>query len=114
RDALPLPAREVGAVLVAAAEDGIEAGELRCAGLFERCANHLVWCASRRHVLAERQLEANEVLEHGRKTRSPGGEIERAEIDAVDVDRSLLRVIQAAQQLRQRRLARAVLTDDRE
>ena len=41
-------------------------------------------------------------------------EIELAQIDAVDLDRARLRVVEPAQQLGERRLAGAVLPDDRE
>ena len=46
--------------------------------------------------------------------RAPRVELELAEIDAVDLDRAALRVVEPAQQLGERRLARAVLPDDRE
>src|SRR5262249_59758870 len=59
-----------------------------------------------------RQLEWDEVLEDRRQPRSPGVEVELAEIDAVDLDGAGLRVIKPAEQLRQGRLAGAVLTDD--
>ena len=45
---------------------------------------------------------------------APRIDIERAQVEAVDLNRSALRVVQPAQQFRQRRLARAVLTDDRQ
>ena len=45
---------------------------------------------------------------------APRGEIERAQVDAVDLDRARLRIVEAAEQLRERRLAGAVLADDRE
>ena len=45
---------------------------------------------------------------------APRVEVELAQIDAVDFDRAFLRVVEPAQQLRERGLARAVLADDRE
>ena len=41
-------------------------------------------------------------------------EIELAEIDAIHLDRARLRIVQAAEQLGERRLAGAVLADDGE
>ena len=41
-------------------------------------------------------------------------EVELTQVDTVDDDRAVSRVVHAAQQLRQRRLARAVLADDGE
>ena len=46
--------------------------------------------------------------------RAPRREIELAQVDAVDLDRAGLRVVQPAQQLGERRLAGAVLADDGE
>ena len=42
------------------------------------------------------------------------GEIELAQVDAVDLDRAGLRVVEPAEQLGERRLAGAVLSDDRQ
>ena len=67
-----------------------------------------------RHVVAQRQFEADEVLEDGGDARAPGREVELAKVDAVDFDGAGLRVVQAAQQLRERGLAGAVLPDDGE
>ena len=41
-------------------------------------------------------------------------EVELAQVDAVDLDRARLRVVEPAQQLGERRLAGAVLADDGE
>ena len=65
-----------------------------------------------RDVVAQRQLEAHEVLEHGGDAAPPVVEVEPAQVDAVDLDRAAGRVVQPAQQLGQRRLAGAVLADD--
>src|SRR5439155_17929484 len=58
--------------------------------------------------------EADEVLEDGRHARAPAGEVDVAQVDAVDFDGAAARVVQAAQQLGQRGLARPVLADDGE
>ena len=68
----------------------------------------------RRHVLAQRELVAHEVLEDGCDARPPDGQIEVAQIHAVHADRARCRVVQPAQQLDECRLARAVLADDGE
>jgi hypothetical protein len=41
-----------------------------------------------------------------------GGEVEGAEIDAIDLDRALLGIVEAAEQLEQRALPRPVGADD--
>ena len=64
------------------------------------------------HVVAQRQLESNEVLEYRRHARPPAVEVDVAKVDAVNLDSAGLRVIEPAEQLRQRRLAGAVLADD--
>ena len=70
--------------------------------------------AGRRHIVAQGQLEADEILKYGGDAGTPGGEIELAKVDAVDFDGSRLRIVQAAQELGEGRLARAVLSDDGE
>src|SRR4029077_4874982 len=62
-------------------------------------------------VVAQRALEADEVLEHGGDPRTPGRGVQLAEIDPVDLDGALLRVVEPAQELGRPRLARAVLAD---
>ena len=57
-----------------------------------------------RNIVAQRQLEADEILEHGGDARAPGIDIELAQIDAVDLDRAALRIVEAAQQFRERGL----------
>ena len=47
RDALPLPAGQVGAALVAAGQHRVEVGEVGRAGRLERRANHVVGRAAR-------------------------------------------------------------------
>ena len=114
RDALPLAARQVGAAVVPAGEHRVQRGQVRRARRLERGAHHIVRRAGGRHVIAQRQLQADEVLEHGRDARAPRREIELAKVDAVDLDRARLRIVQPAQQLCERGLARAVLSDDGE
>ena len=58
RDALPLPARQIGAALVTAGEDGVERGEICGARRLERRADDLVRRPARRDVVAQRKLEA--------------------------------------------------------
>ncbi len=87
---------------------------MRGARVRERRLDDLVRRAAGRNVVAQRQLEADEILEHRGHARAPRVEVERAQVDAVDLDRAGLRVVQAAQQFRERRLAGAVLADDRE
>ena len=45
---------------------------------------------------------------------TPGGEIEVSQVDPIDLDRARLRVIKPAEELGERRLPGAVLTDDRQ
>ena len=66
RDALPLSAGEIGAALVGAREHGVELGERRCARGRQRVPNHVVGRAGRRDVVAQRQLEAYEILKDRR------------------------------------------------
>ena len=87
---------------------------MRRAGFVERLLDHVIRSAGGRNVVAQRQLEANEILEHRRQPRAPRLEIELAQIDAIDLDGAFLRVVQPAQQLRQRGFARAILADDGE
>src|SRR5207244_808240 len=65
-------------------------------------------------VVAQRQLEPREILKDRGHAIAPGANRELAEVDAVDFDRARLRIVQAAQQLGERRLAGAVLPDDGE
>ena len=114
RNALPLAAGQVDPVFVAARQHGIEGRELFGAGRFERLPDNVVRRASWSDVVADRQFEADEVLEHRGDPRTPGLEIEVPHVDSVDLNGALLRVVQAAEQLGDRRLAGAVLTDDGE
>src|SRR3954469_21875796 len=74
-NALPLAAGQVGAAVVATGEHRIEAGQVLGAGGRERLAHDRVWRARWGDVVAQRQLEADEVLENGRDTRAPRVEI---------------------------------------
>ena len=114
RDALPLAAREIGAALVAARQHRVESRELRGArGLPAPRARprraHLPGATLSRSGSSKRMKSWKTAA----SARSPCAEIEIAQVDAVDFDRAALRVVQPAQQLGERRLARAVLTDDR-
>src|SRR2546425_919042 len=112
RHALPLATGQVGAAAVAAGEHGVQCGEVRRSRGLERRAYHIVWRACGCHVVAQWQLQADEILEHGRDARAPRREIELAKVDAVNLDRTGLRIVQPAQQLGDRGLAGTVLSND--
>ena len=114
RHALPLAARQIGAAFVPAGEHGVERRQVGRACRRERFAYDFVRRSCRGHVVAERQLEADEVLKDGGDARAPRREVQLAQIDAIDLDRAGPRVVQTAEQLGQRRFARAVLPDDGE
>ena len=114
RNPLPLPAGEIGAVLVSAREDRVERREMRRAGLHQRLLDRLVGRTGGRNVVAQRQLEPDEVLKHRRDALAPCVDVELAQIDAIDLDRAFIGIVEPAQQLRERGLARAILADDRE
>src|SRR5437762_2350774 len=65
-------------------------------------------------TVAQRQLEADEVLENSRDARAPRWEIELANVNAIDLDRTGLRIVQPTQQLCDGCLAGAVLSNDGE
>ena len=114
RNALPLPAREISAAFVATREHGVERGEIRGARLLERAARSPRRRARGRNVVAQRKFEADEILKDRREARAPATKSKLAHVDAVHFDRSGLRIVEAAQQFGERRLARAVLADDGE
>ncbi len=113
-DALPLPAGQVGAVVVGAGQDRVQPGQAGRARRLEGLADDVIGRPRRGHVVAQGQLQAHEVLEDGGDTLPPRGEVDLAQVHAVDLDRPRLRVVQPAQQLRERRLAGAVLSHDGE
>ena len=96
RDALPLAAGKVGAARRSRGRARCRArpGSPRRPPRARRAPRHRGAPAGR-HVVAQRQLEADEILKHGGRPRAPGGEIELAQVDAVDFDRAGLRVVQA-------------------
>ena len=114
RDALPLAAGQVDAVGVRLGEHGVEVGEIVGARLAQRFFDRGVGRAARRDVDAQRSLVAHEVLEHRGDARAPLVEVELPQVDAVDLDAARLRVVEAAQQLCEGGLARAVHADDRQ
>src|SRR5262249_9004714 len=114
RDPLPLPARQIGTAVVPARQDRVERGEVVGAGGFEGGTYDAVGRCRRCYVVAQRQLEADEILEDSGHPRSPGSRIDVAQINAVDLNRARLRIVQTTQKLRERRLAGAVLSDDGE
>ena len=115
RDALPLTAGEIGAVLVAARQrwcrgaPGSRRPRLRSAS-----THHIVGRAAgatlSRSGSSRRMKSWNTAVRRDRHD----DQIELAHVDSVDLDRAALRVVQPAQQLGQRRLAGAVLSDDRQ
>src|SRR5207245_11314272 len=64
------------------------------------------------HRMTSAQLEAEEVLEGARQVRAPVVRRHSRQRRAVDQDAPGRRLVQLAQQLDERRLARAVLADD--
>ena len=68
--ALPLAAGEIRAAIVAAREDRIEVRGVFGPCIGERRLNRGFWRAARRHVVAQRQFEAHEILKHRPLTRS--------------------------------------------
>ena len=65
-------------------------------------------------VVGDRAGEQERVLEHDAELAAVGAQLERAQVVAVDADRALVRVVEAADELRGRRLAAARLADERE
>lgn len=62
--------------------------------------------------LASEELELGEVLEAGRQRLPPGLDLEAAQVDGVDQDGPLGRLVEADQELGQSGLAGTVLADD--
>ncbi len=112
--ALPLAAGQLGPAVVAAGEDGVEAGEVRRPRLRQRVAHDRLGRAGRGDVVGQRQLEAREVLEHRGDARAPRREVELAQVHAVHLDGARLRLVEPAQQLGEGSLAGAVPADDGE
>src|SRR4030095_6218620 len=84
----------------------------RPAGGFERSQHLVVRRALGCDIVAQRQLEAGEILKDGGYPRPPAFEIEVANIDVIDLNGAGLRIVNAAQQLGERSLAGAVPADD--
>src|SRR5437867_798423 len=114
RDALPLAARQLRAAGVAAGQHRVESGEARGTGRGERLLDRVVRSAPGSHVIAQRQLEAHEVLKHGGQARAPPVQLQGAEVHAVHLYGAILRIIQPAQELGDGSLPGAVLADDGE
>src|SRR5208337_1527183 len=111
---LPLPAGEIRAARIATREDRVEIRQSICTGLNERGEDHVVGGPGGSHVVAQRELEADEILEDRGHPRSPTIEVKRAQLNAVDLDAALLRIVETAQELRDGRLPGAVLSNDGE
>ena len=58
--------------------------------------------------------EQERVLEHDAELPAVGAQLERAQVVPVDQDRAVVRVVEAPDELRGRRLAAARLADERE
>ena len=123
RELLPLTERDLDAVVPRDAELRVEPAASRSttsrAPARSTAASIAGWSSSRSRspsptVSRGTQLEPEEVLERAGEARPPllGGHAR--EVDAVDRDRARRRLVEAAQQLHERRLARAVLADDRD
>ena len=115
RDALPLAAGEVGAAVVAAREHRVEAGEVRrrpppASAARTTSSGAPAGATLSRSGSSKRMKSWNTAVTRARHD----GEIEVAQVDAVDLDRARLRVVEPAQQLGERGLAGAVLADDGE
>ena len=122
RDPLPLAAGQVGAALVGAGQGGVEAGRQRVDGVGDaralgRTAQHgrLARRVHRadRDVVRGRQLVPDEVLEDHADLAAPRGDVEVGQVRAVHREAARGGLVQAGEQLDQRRLARAVDADDR-
>src|SRR5579871_4530443 len=83
-------------------------------GLLERFLNHRIWSTRGSDVVPQRQLELDEVLKYSGDAGSPGLDVQFPHVDSVNLDSACLRIVEPAQQLGQRRLACAVLPDDRQ
>ena len=118
RDQLALPGREPGAslahVVVEAAlearDDAVDADRGRGA------RDVLVARVGLREadVVGDRAGEQERVLEHDPELAPVRAELDRAQVDPVDAHGALVRVVEARDQLRERRLAAARLADERE
>ncbi len=65
-------------------------------------------------ILAQGQLEADKVLEDRGDSAPPTARLKAAQVNSVNLDRPVVGVIETAEQLGERGLAGAVLTDDRQ
>ena len=115
RDALPLAAREIGAAVVAAGQHRVEArrGSRRPA---DSSAARTTSSGAPAGATLSRSGSSKRMKSWKTAVTRARHDVERqvAQIDAVDLDRARLRVVQPAQQLGERRLAGAVLPDDGE
>ena len=120
--ALHLAARKLDAVLVERAADvrfaavRQRAAALQQAGPFQRALHAGAVCAARRlrHIVRKRGFVDRKILKHGGKMAVIVAAVVFSDVLAVQQHGALGRVIKAADQLDQRRLAGAVQADDRE
>src|SRR6266478_9498548 len=85
-NALPLATGEFGAALVAASEYCIEARQLSGARVCQSLLDDGVGSSRRGNVVAQRQLEADEILKHGSHAGTPRIDLDLAKIDTIDLD----------------------------
>ena len=81
---LPLTARELGAIVIAAGQHRGQSREIRGTCRFECPLHHLIGRASRRDVVAKRKLQPEKVLEHT-ASRIATTQIEGYDVDTVDL-----------------------------
>src|SRR6516162_8840508 len=97
RDPLPLSAGQVCTAGISTRKHGVERSQVRGACRFEGGAHNLVWSASRRNIVAERQFQPNEILKHSRNRGTPRCGIELPKIHAVDLNPAGLGVVEPAE-----------------
>ena len=115
RDALPLPAGQIGAAFVAARQHGVEVGQPARPRRPSSAARITSSGAPAGATLSrsgssKRMKSWNTAVTRDRHASRSSV----AKVDAVHFDRPALRVVEPAQQFRERGLARAVLSDDGE
>src|SRR5438552_8413544 len=111
---LPLATGEVRAARVAPCQRRVQRRQPFGSGVCQRSPDDLVGRSCRRHVVSQGKLEVDEVLEHRGDLRAPAVDVQVAQVYAVDLDGAAGRLVEPAQELGQRGLARSVLAHDGE